>query len=109
MDTRRAQSAEGSQGSDTRKGIFKSAFGRPVVGVAVVCAVLALGVTSAIAAEASPRASNVFHACLKGGLLSKVSTTAHACPSGSSAVSWNNTGPKGRKGAKGATGPTGPA
>jgi hypothetical protein len=100
MNTRRAQYVERFQ-------VWKSRAGRPAVAVAVVCAVLALGVTTAVAADASPRASNVFHACLKSGSLSKVSTTAHACPSGSSAVSWNKTGPKGAKGAKGSIGPTG--
>ncbi len=95
---------------------MKARAGRPLVAVAVVCAVLAVGVTTAIAAAPSPRASTVFHACLKDGTLSKVGTSAKACGSGSLAVSWDRKGPRGAKGspgapgapgAKGATGATG--
>jgi hypothetical protein len=73
---------------------------RPFAVVAVVCAVLALCVTTAIAAETSPKAATVFHACLKDGTLSSVATKAVTCASGFKAVSWDKTGP---------TGPMGPS
>jgi hypothetical protein len=90
---------------------------RPFVVITVVlCALLALGVTTAIAAEPGPRTATVFRACLKNGVLSRVSTTtAPTCPSGFRSVSWSQKGPKGPtgatgpKGAMGATGPIGPS
>jgi len=78
------------------------------VAVTVFCTVLALGVTSAIAAEDHPRAvATIFHACLKNGTLSNVGTTPRTCPSGFQAVSWDQTGPKGATGARGLAGPKG--
>jgi hypothetical protein len=75
------------------------------IGVGAMSAVVALGVTTAIAAETtSPRTSTVFHACLKNGTLSKVGTKVPACSSGARAISWDQTGPTGPKGAKGAIG-----
>lgn len=88
---------------------------RPLAAVAVVCAVLVLGATTAIAADASAKAATVFHACLKDGKLSSVATKPVTCASGFKAVSWDRTGPmgatgaRGAKGAKGATGPIGPS
>jgi len=81
--------------------------GRPLVATAVVVLVLALGVGTAMAAVTGSLSSAVFHACLKNGTLSKVGTTARACGSGSSAVSWNQTGPKGARGPRGKQGTPG--
>lgn len=81
--------------------------GRPLVATAVVVLVLALGVGTAMAAVTGSQSSAVFHACLKNGTLSKVGTTARACGSGSSAVSWNQTGPRGATGPRGKKGATG--
>jgi len=82
---------------------------RSIVAVAVVCAVLALGVPAAIAAANSPKAATVFHACLKGGALSSVSTKPVTCAAGFTTVSWDKTGPMGPTGPTGPTGPMGPS
>ncbi len=79
---------------------------RPLVAALVVCALLALGVTTAVAAEPGS-SGTTFHACLRQGTLTKVGTTPPACPLGSKAVSWNATGPKGARGPAGARGPRG--
>ncbi len=77
---------------------------------------MGIGLAGAIS-QSSPV---TYHACLAGGKLSKVGTTAPTCPIGAKDISWNSvgppgpkgprgaTGPKGAKGAKGATGPAGP-
>jgi hypothetical protein len=80
---------------------------RPIVIIALVPAVFAVGATTAIAAQISPRPITVFHACLENGAFSKVGGVARACSPGALSVSWDQTGPKGAKGAKGAPGPRG--
>jgi hypothetical protein len=89
----------------------KTKTGRSLVAIsiAVMSAVVALGVTTAVAAETSPKTSTVFHACLKNGTLSKVSAKTVTCGSGYMTVRWNQTGPTGPKGATGAQGPMGPS
>lgn len=80
------------------------------IGVGGMSAVVALGVTTAIAAETtSPRTSTVYHACLQNGTLSKVGTKVAACSSRARAISWNQTGPRGPKGAPGPKGAGGRA
>ena len=92
----------------TREGIMASRKARPLGVVAILCTVLGLGVTTAVAADTTATAATVFHACLKNGTLSDVGTTPRTCSKGFKAVSWNQTGPKGPNGATGPAGPTGP-
>lgn len=74
---------------------------RLLVAAAAVCALVALGGTTAIAAETRPEAATVFHACLKDGTLSSVATKAVTCASGFQAVSWDKSGPQGPMGMTG--------
>jgi hypothetical protein len=92
-----------------REGIMASRKARPLVVAAILCTVLGLGVTTAVAAGTTAKAATVFHACLKNGILSDVSTKSHTCSKGFKAVEWNQTGPKGPKGATGPAGPMGPS
>jgi len=67
------------------------------------------GLTGAIAVAASP-SSTTFYACLKGGSLSKVSTsTAPSCARGFKSVSWSAVGPQGIQGQRGIQGVQGEA
>jgi hypothetical protein len=48
--------------------------------------------------------STTFHACLKGGLLSKVSASGVSCGSGYKLISWNEKGTQGIQGVRGVQG-----
>jgi len=69
----------------------------------------AAGILSAgIAYAAIPDSNGVIHGCYaKNGALSVVDSAAK-CPSGTTALNWNQTGPQGLPGATGPTGPQGP-
>lgn len=74
--------------------------------------ILALGV-GVIAYASIPGPDGVIHACYKNnnpaqGAIIAIDHTA-SCPSGYTALNWNQTGPQGPVGPQGATGPQGPA
>lgn len=73
------------------------------IGVVVGAAVATIAVSSA----ATPTVT--YYACLKSGLLSKVSTKATVCPKGYTRISWTSQGAAGAQGPIGLTGPQGPA
>jgi DNA-binding beta-propeller fold protein YncE len=75
--------------------------------VAVLLSIPAFGAGLAVSAAASGTSTTTFYACLYKGGLSKVSTSAHTCPTGYKAVSWNAVGPKGIQGNPGPTGAAG--
>ena len=62
------------------------------------------GVTVATALSRPAVANATFYACLKDGLLSKVSVKNETCEKGHRLVYWNQTGPKGPQGAPGIQG-----
>jgi hypothetical protein len=76
---------------------------------------LVAGGTAAGAAIAGPvDGSGVIHACyttaaVKGSHAVVLQDAGSSCPSGTTAVSWNQQGPAGAAGQTGATGPAGPA
>src|SRR6202050_4927690 len=82
---------------------------------AVVTALLAGGATAAFATViASPVSSGVIYGCytnaaVNGSHAIVVQDAGTTCPKGTTAISWNQTGPTGPAGAKGATGAAGPA
>jgi hypothetical protein len=82
-------------------------FSLPRWTVTVVLCLATFGITAAVTAGASS-SPKTFYACLRGGTLSKVSTSTHTCASGYKLVSWNAVGPQGLQGPKGDTGPQGP-
>ena len=69
----------------------------------------AFGAGLAVSAAASGSSSTTFYACLHNGTLSKVSTSAHTCPTGYKKVNWNAVGPQGIQGIPGSRGPMGTA
>ena len=75
--------------------------------VTVALCFASIGATAAITAGSSS-SPKTFYACLKGGTLSKVSTSKHTCAATYKAVSWNSVGPQGLPGSEGDTGPQGP-
>ena len=83
--------------------------GAVAVGAVAICT----GVAGASSISAAPKPGNfTIFGCVSGSsrTLEHVFTTASgfkSCPSGSFAVAFNSTGPKGATGAKGATGPKG--
>ena len=83
---------------------MKFTFGK-TMGTAVVMLSFGFGMGSFASSGASSSATT-FYACLKGGSLSKVSSTSHTCPKGFTVASWGITGPRGMAGD---TGPQGPA
>ncbi len=82
-----------------------------VAPIALAAAVISV---SGIALASIPDASGVIHGCYKTsgpaqGVLGVIDTGAgQACPSGTTPLSWNQTGPQGPAGATGATGAQGP-
>jgi hypothetical protein len=62
------------------------------------------GVTVATALSRPAATSTTFYACLKDGLLSKVSTSDETCRKGHSLVSWGQVGPRGPQGVAGVPG-----
>jgi len=82
--------------------------------VATLLTIPAFGAGLAVSAAASGSSSKTFYACLHDGSLSKVSTSSHSCPKGSSKESWNAVGSQGTQGVqgipglKGVTGSRGP-
>ena len=70
--------------------------------ITLLAAVPAFGLGVSVSAFASNSASPAaYYACLKGGSLSRVSTSAHRCPSSYKAVHWSEAGPQGLAGATG--------
>lgn len=68
-----------------------------------------LGVGAAVYASI-PGPDGVIHGCRKTTDGSaRIIDSAASCPSGFTAINWNQTGPQGPTGATGATGPQGPA
>jgi hypothetical protein len=87
-----------------------------IAGIAATGAlIIGTGVASATVLSAAPAAGNyTLYGCVSGTTrtLEHVYTVASnfkTCPSGSFAVAFNSTGPKGATGATGKTGPAGPA
>jgi hypothetical protein len=83
---------------------------------AVITLLLAGGGTAAYATViASPvSSSGVIHGCytnaeINGSHMFVLQDQNHACPKGTTPISWNQTGPSGPAGPTGATGPAGPA
>lgn len=87
---------------------------RIVLGTAAAL-VLAGGGTALGAGLASPvDSSGSIHGCwsnnsFRGTHVFVLQDAGTACPSGTTAIAWNKTGPQGAPGPKGATGPQGPA
>jgi hypothetical protein len=81
-----------------------------VVCIVAVASVVAAGATYATTTGLNgiPDAGGVFHACVTNasGAVRLVAATT-PCVTGSSAVSWNQTGPPGQDGQPGAPGPSG--
>lgn len=76
----------------------------------VALSVVALISGGAIAVNAATTSSpTTYYACLKGGTLRNVGLKRSTCSSGSTLISWNATGPRGRTGTTGPTGLSGPA
>jgi hypothetical protein len=65
------------------------------------------GVTVATALSRPAVTSTTYYACLKDGLLSKVSKSEETCKKGHELISWGQIGPRGPQGVTGATGVTG--
>jgi hypothetical protein len=61
------------------------------------------GVTVATALS-RPAVTGTYYACLKDGLLSKVSTSEETCKKGHSLISWGQIGPRGPQGVPGVPG-----
>ena len=59
------------------------------------------GVSSAAVIAAVPDTSGVIHACYRTnkGALTIIDPATQSCPSGETAISWNQTGPQGPSGA----------
>lgn len=74
-------------------------------------AALILVVLGGIAYASIPAADGTINGCYKnsGNHDLVVVDSAASCPSGYTALNWNQTGPQGPQGATGATGPQGPA
>ena len=62
------------------------------------------GVTVATALSRPAVTNTAFYACLKDGLLSKVSVNIETCKKGHRLIHWNQTGPKGPQGVPGIQG-----
>jgi Collagen triple helix repeat (20 copies) len=70
--------------------------GRAGMVVALVVSFLLGGATyGAVQLAGASGTSTTYYACLKSGTLSKVGTTAPICPTGTTRISWNRTGPSG--------------
>ena len=67
-----------------------------LVGGVVGGAAVATALSRPAVATATP-----YYACLKGGLLSKVSKSNETCGNGYSLIAWNQTGPRGAQGVAG--------
>jgi hypothetical protein len=77
----------------------------------VALAVLALGIVGAVAYASIPGPDGVIHACYKNsnpaqGALIAIDSSA-SCPSGYTALNWNQTGPTGSAGTNGTNGTNG--
>ena len=59
------------------------------------------GVTVATALSRPAVTGTTYYACLKDGLLSKVSTSEETCKKGHSLISWGQVGPRGPQGVSG--------
>src|SRR5689334_6444701 len=72
--------------------------------------VVGLAVAAGVAYASIPGQDGVIHGCYvnRTGALSVIDS-AKKCPSGSTALNWNQQGPKGATGAAGPAGPAGPA
>lgn len=75
-----------------------------LVTAGAVAGVVAFG---SVAAAAVPDSGGVIHACY--GKYQVLQVTGGGCPSGTTPLSWNQTGPAGPQGAPGQQGPAGPA
>jgi hypothetical protein len=64
------------------------------------------GVTVATALS-RPAVTGTYYACLKDGLLSKVSTSKETCKKGHTLISWGQIGPRGPQGIPGVSGVAG--
>ena len=64
---------------------------RRTVAVVVAVSGFGIGFTVSAAATGSSSSSSIF-GCLHSGTLSKVSTSSHSCPAGSTEISWNEVG-----------------
>jgi hypothetical protein len=85
------------------------AFARTTLTVAAVAAILVGGgfaLASTGGAHRAAATSTTYYGCVTGSTktLEHVTTSAHTCPSGSSAVKWNQTGPQGAQGPQGPPG-----
>ena len=83
---------------------------RPSLGTAlgVVAVLIAMG---GVAYASIPAPGGVIRACYVDatGALSVIDSQVRACPTGSTLLTWSQTGPAGQDGATGPTGATGPA
>lgn len=94
-----------------RRGRFGSLRSRWLTIPAVAIMTLAL---TAVASATIPDANGVIHGCIQGssGVLKVIDTATDQCSGGSTAITWNQTGPRGptgSQGPKGDPGPQGPA
>jgi Collagen triple helix repeat (20 copies) len=85
-----------------------------MAGGAAMALVAGGGTALAASASSGPVSSGVVYGCytnaaINGSHVIVLQNANTNCPSGSTAVSWNQTGPAGAPGATGATGPAGPA
>lgn len=71
---------------------------KALVAVFAVMATLAAGVVVVNAVTSASTTTTTYYACLSGGKLSKVATTAPTCTAPATSVSWNSTGPPGPAG-----------
>jgi hypothetical protein len=82
---------------------------------AIIVFALALVLIGGAALASIPDSSGVIHGCYKnnnpakGSVLVVDSEAGESCPSGFTALNWNQTGPQGPVGATGPQGPAGPA
>jgi hypothetical protein len=78
-------------------------------GIAVVLAVIQLGMTTKAEAHAGNSSAGVIHACMANGTgVIRIVDVNRNCKKRESAVHWNTVGPAGAPGSQGPIGATGP-